>query len=257
MNKPRLEVAVGFFVVGGFVLLAMVVFGVSGVYFFRPGYFIHATFGHVGIIDRGAPVRYAGVKVGEVKKVQIIEGSGAEARHVRLTLFVVEGVNVYEHDEISIRGTHIMAEPHVEIDPAEVRGRRLQSGEEVKGIDPISMDDLIQQGRDIATRINRFLVEMEHQVKDSKSRDALKQSVINLSELTASLNSIVKGNEEEIRSGFIHFSRSAEQLDAILKQVNEGRGTLGRLVVEDELYADLREFVQEIKKQPWRLFKKS
>ena len=56
MSKPKLDVAVGFFVVIGFLILSMIVFFVSGVYFFRPGYHLTALFDYAGIINRGAPV---------------------------------------------------------------------------------------------------------------------------------------------------------------------------------------------------------
>lgn len=257
MIKPKLEVTVGFFVVVGFALLTLVVFGVSGVYFFRPGYFLKATFQYVGILDRGAPVRYAGVKVGEVKKVEILDSNANGGQHVRMTLFIVSGAQVCENDKVSIQGTHIMAEPHIEIEPAAgPRGRALKNGDEVIGVEPISMDELIHQGKEITSKINRFLSEMENQVKDSKNPDALRQSIVNLSELTASLNQIIKGNEEDLRSGLVNFSRSTAQLSDVLEKVNEGSGTLGKLVKEDELYQEVRQFVQEIKKRPWRLLKR-
>ncbi len=256
MNKPGLEVTVGVFVVVGILLLSMVVFGVSGIYFFRPGYALKIDFNFVGIIDRGAPVRYAGVKVGEVKKMEILGEGGGEGI-VRLTMFVVKGVQIYENDKISIKGTHIMAEPHIEIEPASgSRGRLLRNGDRVKGIDPISMDELILHGKEIATKVNYFLEEMGTMVKDAQGKDVLKRSLLNLSELTASLNMIVKGREEELGNALSNLSRSAEELSVLLERANRGEGTVGRLMVEDELYEDMREFVQEIKRHPWRLLKK-
>ena len=73
MNKPRFEVAVGFFVFTGFVILAMIVFFVSGVYMFRPGYHLSARFDYVGIINRGAPIRFSGMRVGEVTVAAVSE----------------------------------------------------------------------------------------------------------------------------------------------------------------------------------------
>ena len=44
MNNSKSEVAVGLFVVMGFVILSLIVFFISGIYFFRPGYHLNATF---------------------------------------------------------------------------------------------------------------------------------------------------------------------------------------------------------------------
>jgi len=258
MIKLKSELAVGIFVVVGFVLLTLVIFGVSGIYLFRPGYSLKADFDYVGIIDRGAPIRYAGVKVGEVKSVDINESAnGEDVSHVRLTLFIVKGVRIYQNDKISVQGTHIMAEPHVEIGPAEAdRGRLLKDGDQVKGISPVSMDDLIMQGKEIAGKINAFLTGVENSVKDPKSKEAISGVLVNLSELTASLNTILKGQEQEVRAGLSNLNKSADQLSILLEKMNQGQGTMGRLMADDELYKELLEFVRDLKKHPWRLLKK-
>ncbi|PIQ85121.1 MAG: hypothetical protein COV74_10035 [Candidatus Omnitrophica bacterium CG11_big_fil_rev_8_21_14_0_20_45_26] len=258
MFKLKSEVLVGMMVVGGFLLLTLVVFGVSGVYVFRPGYTLHATFDFVGILDQGAPVRYAGVKVGEVKKVEIDpNGSSKKGGRVKVSMFIVKGVEVHENDRISIQGTHIMSEPHIAVEPAQDRGRLLTDGEVVKGISPISMDALIHQGEEILGKINRFLSQLETSLSGSDSPEILRDSLVNLSELLASLNQIVSGREEEYQNGLTHLSDSAQELSVILAKINKGEGTLGKLVTDDELYDELNAFVKEIKKHPWRLLKKS
>ena len=80
MNKPKPEVAVGLFVVVGFLILSMIVFFVSGVYFFRSGSNIRVDFDYVGIINKGAPVRFAGFRVGEVTEVAIIKAQQPDKR---------------------------------------------------------------------------------------------------------------------------------------------------------------------------------
>lgn len=259
MLKLKSDLAVGIFVVVGFILLTLVIFGVSGIYLFRPGYYIKADFDYVSIIDRGAPIRYAGVKIGEVKKVDINEmADDGSQGHVRLTLFIVKGVKVYENDTVSVQGTHIMAEPHVEIEPADgPRGRLLKDGDRVKGGSPVSMDELILEGKEIAGKINAFLSTVSDSVKDPKSKEALSNALVNISELTASLNTILKGQEQEVRTGLSNLNKSADQLSILLEKMNKGEGTMGRLMADDELYKELIDFVRDLKKHPWRLLKKS
>ena len=61
MKKKSNEVSVGVFVILGFIFLTLVLFFVSGVYLFRSGYTVSAMFNYVSILNRGAPVRMAGV----------------------------------------------------------------------------------------------------------------------------------------------------------------------------------------------------
>ena len=257
MIKLKTEVAVGMMAVGGLVLSAFLVFGISGIYIFRPGYQIKANFNFVGIIDQGAPVRYAGVKVGEVKKMEIVEGQGSEKGTIRVTFFVVNGVKIYERDKISVLGTHVMGEPHIEIEPVVDGGRLLKDGDTVQGKDPVALDALIVQGKEIAEKVNTFLTGMQTSVGDPKAQAALKDSLVNLAQIMASLNKIMQGKEDEIRGGLSNLSKSADELSTTLQKINNGQGTLGKLISEDDLYKDLREFVSEIKQHPWRLFKKS
>jgi hypothetical protein len=70
------------------------------------------------------------------------------------------------------------------------------------------------------------------------------------------MNTIVKGKEDEFREGSERLSTSAGKLDEILGKINEGEGTVGRLVSSDELYDEIHQFVKEIRENPWRLLKK-
>lgn len=256
MSKLKTEVSVGIMVTAGFLLLSFVVFGISGIYYFQPGYLLKAKFNFVGIIDKGAPVRYSGVKIGEVKKVEILEPTSSESGKVLLTFFVTQGVKIHENDKVSVQGTHIMAEPHIEIEPSKIPGRLLQNGDMVIGVDPFSTDLLVQQAQEIAAKINRFMDEVEKSFYESGAKDSMRQSIVNLSEILASLRKIIDGKEEDYKDGLSKLSSSADRMSKILDRIDRGEGTLGKLVAEEEIYNDLREFVKEIKARPWRLLKK-
>src|SRR3990167_158610 len=106
MENKRFDINVGFFVVVSFLILSLVVFFVSGIYIFRPGYHLYATFDYVGIINRGAPVRFAGVRIGEVSKVEIIKPKDEKTKtKIQIKFFVEKNVEVREHYEVSVQGT--------------------------------------------------------------------------------------------------------------------------------------------------------
>jgi phospholipid/cholesterol/gamma-HCH transport system substrate-binding protein len=258
MNKPRFEVAVGFFVVLGFLILSMIVFFVSGVFLFRPGYHLKAEFDFVGIINQGAPVRFSGVRVGEVTGVDLIPPAGGEAQpRVAVTFFVERDVQVYEHYEISVRGTHIMSEPHIMIIPVAGEGRLLKDGDLVTaGISPYSMDQLFAESENLLEGINSFMEDIESVLGDPETRDALGQTFQNMSQLLASMNQVVGGNEEEMRAVFVNMNRVGDQMTELLERINQAEGTVGKLLTEDEIYNDLRDLLKDIKAHPWKLLKK-
>ena len=257
MNKPRVEVAVGLFVMIGFLILSLIVFFVSGIYFFRPGYHVTAIFDYVGIINQGAPVRFSGVRVGEVSKITITPPkSEAEKAKVEVSFFVEKGVEIRENYDISIQGNHIMSEPHIAVTPHPGEGRLLKEGDVVQGLSPTSTDDLIKQGESIAKRLNQILENVSTIFEDKENQRMLHDSLVNMDQILVSMKAIVTGQEKEFRSMVINLNRVSEQLDQALTHVNKGEGTIGKLMTEDEIYNDLRDFTREIKTHPWRLLKK-
>ncbi|MBI4368066.1 MAG: MCE family protein [Candidatus Omnitrophica bacterium] len=258
MNKPRLEVAVGFFVLVGFLIFSIIVFFVSGIYFFRPGYHLSAQFDYVGIINKGAPVRFSGVRVGEVSKVRILKPQKeGESVKVEITFFVEKGVVVHEHYKFSVQGTHIMSEPHIAITPVVEGGRILKDGDVVAdGISPPTLDDLIKQGNSIMERVDLFTKSITDAFGDQETLKLLKSSLVNMNQLLTSMNEITGGQEKDLRTMASNLNRVTQKMDILLGRINQAEGTLGKLVVEDELYNDLRDFTADIKKHPWKLFKK-
>lgn len=256
MEKTRFEVTVGFFVVVGFLILSLIVFFVSGIYIFRPGYHLIATFDYVGIINRGAPVRFSGVRVGEVSKVEIVKPKDEKAKtKIQVTFFVEENVEVKEHYEVSVQGTHIMSEPHIAINPVYEGGRILKEGDVIEGISPSTMDELIKRGESIAMRIDNLL-ESVQDLFDADTKKSLRESIQNMNSLLKSMNAVTEGREEDLRSMIVNLNQATEQMSTLLKRTNSGEGTFGKLLMEDEIYNDLRDFTKEIKTHPWRLFKK-
>src|SRR3989338_4101000 len=113
MKKTRAEILVGTFVIFGFLILSLVVFFVSGVYLVRPGYKVFVMFNYVSILDKGAPVRMAGVRVGEVSKVALQEDPQTGQTRVKVQLFIAKGFEIRENYLFNVRGAHIMSEPHI------------------------------------------------------------------------------------------------------------------------------------------------
>jgi len=196
------------------------------------------------------------VRVGEVTDVAIRppEKAGDPSR-VELTFFVKKGVVVRDHYTVSVRGTHIMSEPHIEITPLAGEGRVLKDGDLVpNGVSPVSLDSLIEEGRSITDRMNKILGAFAFESDETK--DMVHETFQNMHGIMGAMNQILVGHEEDYEKMAHNMTVVADQLAELLDRFNKGEGTVGKLMTEDELYNDLRDFVREIKTHPWRLFKK-
>jgi phospholipid/cholesterol/gamma-HCH transport system substrate-binding protein len=45
-----------------------------------------------------------------------------------------------------------------------------------------------------------------------------------------------------------------DNVDGMVTDVRKGKGTAGALLVREEVYADLREMIRDLKRNPWKFF---
>lgn len=256
MKKTRTEVLVGTFVIFGFILLSLVVFFVSGVYLVRPGYRVKVIFNYVSILDRGAPVRMAGVRIGEINRVTLLENKETGKTQVEVQLFIAKEFEIRENYLFNVRGTHILSEPHIEITPQPGKGPFLKEGEVVAGVDPVPMEVLVDRADAIAGHLDAIFKRLKTALDDEKTEGEIRQIIRNMASVARSLNQVLSGSEADLKETLKRLNTTTRSLENILSKVEKGEGTVGKLMLEDELYQEMREFVHEIKTHPWRLLKR-
>lgn len=256
MKKMRNEVAVGTFVIVALLILTVSLFLVSGVYLFRSGTHIHIMYDYVSILDRGAPVRMAGVRIGEVSGVTLLHNEDTGNTRVRVKLFIEKGVEIRENYVFKIQGTHILSEPHIEISPQPGNAPLVTEGMVIEGEGPVPVEELLTRAHEIAGDLEGILSSIRQSVENEATGKSIQQILTNLGELTESLNTVVSGSEADLKSAIKNLSSATEALTVSLEQVKAGQGTAGKLIYDEELYQEIRAFVAEIKAHPWRLLKK-
>lgn len=227
IKKQTNELVVGTFVILGFILLAMLVFLISGVYLFRPGYKVDVLYTYVSILDRGAPVRMAGVRVGEVNDVKLYYDANKQKTLVRVRLFIEKAIEVRKNYLFKVQGTHVLSEPHIEITPVTGEAELIKNGDLIEGVNPVAMEEIIESAHDMIKDVSIIT----HEVRTIFEEKHLQRTLENVDDSTQALN-------------------------VILERIESGHGTLGQLVMNEELYQDFRGFVSEIKTRPWRLIRR-
>ncbi len=256
MKKKSNEVAVGVFVIVGFIFLTLVLFFVSGVYLFRSGYTLDVMYNYVSILNKGAPVRLAGVQVGEVSQVNLVFDQAKQNSRVKVKLFIEKGVEIRENYVFTIRGTHILSEPHVEISPKPGNFPLLRKGAVVEGVNLVAVEEMMDRAQEILNRLSGILGKFKEGVDDPETLTDLKTLLHNLSSLSGSLNDSLKKPDGNVQQSFQNIESSSASLSKILDKVESGNGTLGKLLMEDELYRDMKAFVKDVRAHPWKLLKR-
>lgn len=124
----------------------------------------------------------------------------------------------------------------------------------------------------IADRIDKVAANLE-QITGENKRD-IREIVKNLRQLSADLRrktpplmdnidetvsefkGILKENRKDLHLALVNVKNSTRRLDSILTKIDEGKGTLGKLVNQDDLYKDVKEAINSFG-EPFKIVKKS
>lgn len=256
MKKKTNEVAVGVFVVIGFILLTFVLFFVSGAYLLKKGYKINVMYSFVSILDKGAPVRMAGVRVGEVNKVDLVFDAAKQITRVKVKLFIEKGVEIRENYDFMIQGTHVLSEPHIEIKPKPGNFPILRKGATVEGVPLVAVEELIDRAHEVLSSLSTIMSKARDQVGTDQTMQDLKIMITNLSELSVALNDSLRGSDGNVKQSLQNIDASTASLSAVLKNVEKGEGTVGKLLMKDDLYQEMDALVKDVRAHPWKLLKK-
>ncbi len=197
MEERGLELKVGAFVFIGIVLLFTIVFSIGKVYVFQPGYRIRILFNFAGGIADAAPVRLAGVDIGEVDRIKIFYDDQILKTRVEVLTWIKKRIKIEKDAIARINTLGLLGEKYLEIVPGSHDAGFVEPNGTLIGEDPVMIDELAGDIKNLA---------------DSAS--------------------------------------------VVMGKLERGEGTLGRFLTDDSIYVGLEEFVNDIKKHPWKLFRK-
>ncbi|MDD5085208.1 MAG: MlaD family protein [Candidatus Omnitrophica bacterium] len=156
MNRTKLEITVGLFVLVGLFILTSIVFGVSGAYFVRPGYKVNVMFNMVNGVNPGSQVRLCGVRVGEIKSMEVVFDHTMTNPKVKVTIFVLAETQLRENYKFRLQGLYGMQEGFIQISPTgDEKSPLLKDGSVVTGEDPVFMEDVVARAKGVAANLEQ------------------------------------------------------------------------------------------------------
>jgi phospholipid/cholesterol/gamma-HCH transport system substrate-binding protein len=159
MRSLEFDIKIGLFIFIGLVILTVVTFSISD-FFFKPGYNIFVELGFANGIQPSAPVRLAGISVGEVKEAHVFKDDGGKTK-VRLKLWLTNDAKVEKDAEVIINTLGLIGEKYVEIIPGTPGSPLVMEGGLMKGHDSISVEQITKKGYDIVLKLERTIEHMD------------------------------------------------------------------------------------------------
>jgi phospholipid/cholesterol/gamma-HCH transport system substrate-binding protein len=268
--------------VGLLVLISLILLGAAillvGDFRLERGYTIKVLFNDISGLQVRAPVKTAGVQIGDVTKVDLIRGKA------QVTLWIKGKLAVFSDARATIASTGLIGTKYLELYLGTKTDRPLKEGDVLIGIDPVSFDRIINEGlkgfTDLADAVKEFTGDKE--MKDSLKKiftnvssvmekvdtlltdknqnitnivDNFEQFSVRINQVASKLDDLSGAiSKEDLKTTMENFKNISAKLDAALTSLNNiaakiegGQGTLGKLVNDEQMAEDVKGTVSSLR----------
>lgn len=249
---------------------------------FEDGKTLYAIYKDVGGLQVGTPVTINGLTVGKVSEVKFKDESG----NLAVTLSVKNDFDFSKNSPAELYDTGIIGGKGIQIKPVFDGAPKAKSGDTLPSITQLGLTQLLQKQltplqqkvEGAVTNADSLLMNV-NQVLDEKAKRDLRETLSGLNSTVASfknsadaLNRILNTNEgklegslnnfEELTSNFVKISDSlnnaglgrtlaslestVNNLNSLMGRIENGDGTLGKLMKDEALYVNLNNASREL-----------
>jgi len=280
----KTETKVGIFVILAISVFMFMILGISAFRFSSTGALPYTiSFDDVSGLSQKAEVKIAGVKVGWVESIELTERGTAQVKiMVNKKYALYDNAYAVVRQEGLIGTKYVEVIPGDPMLPKLESGNNLAR----PGRDAVSVDELLFKFKNIANnveqvtdsikeafagaekseqlrlmienisdasaKINNFATSLDHVFTNNE--DTLKNVVSNIQEFTATLKDDLPSLKENMSNSADSISRAADEaregfssIASVSQKIDDGRGLLGKLVNEDDMYRDIKSAVSGIK----------
>src|SRR4030095_14728873 len=268
------QIRVGIFVLLAIVVLVFLVLNASGdINPFSRKLHLKARFADANGLREGSEVRLAGVRVGKVERIVLLEPSpvpGAPRVEAQLTVdSTIDGRPANERirsDSQAQQGSPSLLgnEMLINITPGTAVGTPVQDGALLPSSSSNTVNDFATSGTDLAQRLSKLSDEISGIVKDVKDGKGTVGRLFSDEALYNNLNATILETEDvmkQVRSGngcagrfindpalYKHERQLVLQLKQIADDLRAGRGTAGKFLTDDQLYVRINRTADRLAK---------
>lgn len=156
-GKSNLEFKVGLFVFIGLIILTIFVLMIGDFKHVFSNYKVNFTFNFINGAKVGAPIRFAGFDIGEIREIILIPSANGEGGKVKLVGWIKKEVKIPSDSTVWINTLGLLGEKYVEIMPGKDYTNCLKFDGELLGNDPYAMQEFGELARNLGTKLDDVL----------------------------------------------------------------------------------------------------
>ncbi|MCX5699387.1 MAG: MlaD family protein [Candidatus Omnitrophica bacterium] len=161
-GKTKLELKVGIFVFMGLTVLVIFVLSIGGFKTWSSGYRLNLVFNFVNGVKIGAPVRFAGVDVGEVKRINLRFKPVENRADVCLEVWIRDIVRVPADSTVWVNTLGLLGEKYVEIIPGKDYANSLKDNQSLIGVDPLPIHEIFNRAESILHNLDDGIIKIRN-----------------------------------------------------------------------------------------------
>jgi len=254
------ELKVGIFAAVVLLILAYATVKVSETTLFSTGgYDLTIALDNVTGLKKKAPVELAGVPVGVIKKIELIDSNLA-----RVTIQVEKNVKLPMDSKAVLRTRGFLGETYVELIPGNPETGIIEKGGEMESLGHTGdINSMVSQFNLIAADIKKITGSLA-EIIEGETSSPINQIVENLQKFTEAIKDLTVQNQENINTLAENMAVVATELRAMVTQgrkdvedslaaissitgkIDRGEGTIGALVNDDETVQKLNEVADNL-----------
>lgn len=148
------ELKVGIFILIGMAILFFIVFSMGDINLSKSIYHIKVTFSFASGIGPSAPVRLAGVGIGQVEGIKLIYSEKEQKTYAEVYAWINDGVKIEEDAIATINTLGLLGEKYLEILPGTPGKPVIGNNGALKGKDPVPMEKITENLAKLSDSVN-------------------------------------------------------------------------------------------------------
>jgi len=162
-GRSKLELKVGIFVFIGLAILMIFILAIGDFRTWSMGYSqVNFIFNFVNGVKIGAPVRFAGVGIGEVKGINFVFLPQENKTKVKISGWIRNDVKIPSDSSIWINTLGLLGEKYVEIMPGKNYDKLVKPDADLMGDDPLAMHEVGNIAKNIASDIDETVLKIKN-----------------------------------------------------------------------------------------------
>jgi len=264
------KLRVGLTVIIASITLMVLIFLMTG----TGGWFTHKIIlksyvDNAGGLRVGAPVRLAGVDIGNVTSIHIVRGKPTTPVEITMKVNTVYSFNLRKDSTTLLSTAGILGETFVDVDSSTAKGPEAQDGDVLASREQPDIQDVVRSSQSTLQNMNSLINRLDNIIAYIESGKGSIGKVIYDPGLYDRLNATVaefKGLIDDIQNGkgslgplltsdeaYKKAIAAIDKMNQVIDDLQAGKGSAGKLLKDPELYdnanktiANLRQLTDDI-----------